>query len=230
MERTQKDAVIVPAGWIEAGKKHLAKDPAFRMLIKRHKDVPLLPQARIDLFTSLTHAIVNQQLSGRVAEVIFGRVRNLFPRKQLKAAAMDQISDQQLRNAGLSWNKIKSLRDLAARINGRQLPTSAQLFRLSDDVILERLTEVRGIGPWTVQMLLMFKLGRPDVFPASDLGIQKGFQKLLGRRQLPKAKHLEKHGARWKPYRSLAAWYLWRAVDEVIVKPAAAKTMWKVQK
>ena len=95
--------------------------------------------------------------------------------------------------------------------------------------MIEKLTDVYGIGIWTVQMLLIFKLGRPDVFPSADLGIQKGFQKILKRRSLPNAKHLDLHSVRWKPYRSLAAWYLWRAVDEVIVKPVEGRDMWKVE-
>jgi DNA-3-methyladenine glycosylase II len=215
-----------PDHWIEAGKKHLAKDIVFRGIIKRHADVPLLPQTRIDLLTSLTHAIVNQQLSGKVATVIFNRVRDLFPRRQLKAALVLKIPEDRLRKAGLSWNKIRSIRDLSQRIIDGRIPASAELFKLTDDALIERLTEVYGIGPWTVQMLLIFKLGRPDVFPANDLGIQKGFQKLHGRRALPKAKHIERHSHRWKPYRTLAAWYLWRAADEVVVKPVKGKPLW----
>jgi len=200
--------------WIEAGKKHLAKDPVFKELILRHTDIPLLAQKRIDLFSSLAHAITNQQLSGRVAQVIYNRVRALFPRKQLKPELLLKIPEADLRKAGLSWNKIRSMRDLAQRMIDKRIPANTKLFKLTDDVLIEKLSEVYGIGPWTVQMLLIFKLGRADVFPSSDLGVQKGFQKLLKKRLLPKAKHMDRHSERWKPYRSLAAWYLWRAVDE----------------
>lgn len=197
-------------------------------LVLRHPEIPLQPQKRVDLFSSLAHAITNQQLSGRVADVIFNRVRDLFPRRGLRPELLLKIPQGKLRKAGLSWNKIKSMRDLAQRLMDKRIPANPQLFKLTDDVLIEKLSEVYGIGPWTVQMLLIFKLGRADIFPSSDLGVQKGFQKLLRRRMLPKAKHMDLHSQRWKPYRSLAAWYLWRLADEVIVKPVEGTPMWEV--
>lgn len=201
-----------------------------RLMVERHPEVPLIAAKSVDLFAALAHAIVNQQLSGKVAAVIFARLQALFPRRRLRAETLLTLPEARLRTAGLSWNKIRSLRDLATRMAQGELPKGAALRTLPDDTLMERLTQVHGIGPWTVQMLLIFKLARPDVFPATDLGILKGFQKLHGRRQLPTAKRVARHAERlWKPYRTLAAWYLWRAVDETIVAPVNGAPMWKAE-
>ena len=220
--------MVTPNDWIELAKAFLKKDPVLRGILARQPHVPLQARKRVDLFASLTHAIVNQQLSGRVAEVIFGRLRALFPRKRLNPALLVKMSDAKLRKAGLSFNKIKSIKDLARRAIDGRLPSGKELRTLSDEALIERLTDVHGIGPWTVHMLLIFKLGRPDVFPSSDLGVQKGFQKLHGHAGLPTQKALAFHAEKWKPYRTLAAWYCWRAVDEVVVKPVDNGRMWRV--
>jgi len=163
----------------------------------------------------LAEAIVYQQLTAKAAGTIFGRVCALFPRAQegLKAEQILRVSDGKLRAAGLSRPKLLSLRDLARRTVRGELPTLAEVHRMEDEAIVERLTEVRGVGRWTVEMLLMFRLGRPDVLPADDYGIRKGFAIAFKKRELPGRDQLEKRGARWKPYRTVASWYLWRAAD-----------------
>jgi methylated-DNA-[protein]-cysteine S-methyltransferase len=163
------------------------------------------------VFLSLAEAIVHQQLSTKAATTIFGRVRALAPR--FGARQVLELPDRDLRAAGLSQSKLLSLRDLAQRAASRKLPSLAELERMDDETVIERLTEVRGIGRWTAEMLLIFRLGRPDVLPLDDLGIRQGFAITLGKRELPTRADLERRGERWKPYRSVASHYLWRAVE-----------------
>jgi methylated-DNA-[protein]-cysteine S-methyltransferase len=167
------------------------------------------------LFVALAEAIVYQQLTAKAAAAIFARVRALFPRPH-EGPTAEQIlhaSEERLRAAGLSRSKLLSLRDLARRAAEGKIPTLAEVHRMGDEAIIERLTEVRGIGRWTAEMFLIFRLGRPDVLPADDYGIRKGFAIAFERRELPARKDLEEHGARWKPYRTVASWYLWRLVE-----------------
>ena len=167
------------------------------------------------IFGALAEAIVYQQLTARAAATIFARVRALFPRAHAGPTAEQilRVSDEKLRAAGLSRSKLLSLRDLARRATGGEIPTLAEVHRMEDEAIIERLTAVRGVGRWTVEMLLIFRLGRPDVLPADDYGIRKGFAIAFKKRELPARGDLEKRGARWKPYRTVASWYLWRAVE-----------------
>ena len=139
----------------------------------------------------------------------------LFPRAHEGPTAekMLRISDEKLRAAGLSRAKLLALRDLARRAGGGEIPTLTEVRRMEDEAIVERLTPVRGIGRWTVEMLLVFRLGRPDVLPADDYGIRKGFAIAFKKRELPAPRDVERRGARWKPYRTVASWYLWRAVE-----------------
>src|SRR5207237_3662917 len=122
--------------------------------------------------------------------------------------------DEKPRGAGLSRSKTAAIKDLAAKTIDGTVPSGRALLRMSDDEIIARLTQVRGIGRWTVEMLLLFDLGRPDVWPVDDHGVRKGFAKTFGKRKLPTPKQLMKHGEKWRPYRSVAAWYFWRAVDK----------------
>jgi len=167
------------------------------------------------IFVALAEAIVYQQLSGKAAATIFGRVCALFPRSghAPTAEGILRVSDAKLRAAGLSRPKLLALRDLAARQKRGEIPTLADVHRMDADEIVERLTAVRGIGRWTVEMLLMFRLGRPDVLPVDDLGIRKGFSVAFRTRQLPGREEIERRGERWKPYRTVASWYLWRAAE-----------------
>lgn len=192
-----------------------AADPLMGDLITRVGAFTLTPELTQSPFHALLRAIVYQQLSGKAAGTILGRVLALMPkgRGRPRPADLLAIDDARLRSAGLSQNKLLALRDLAAKAQDGTVPTLAVLRRLSDAEIIERLTAVRGIGVWTVEMLLLFRLGRSDVLPVTDLGVQKGYQLTYRKRALPTAKQLLKAGETWRPFRSVASWYLWRAVD-----------------
>jgi methylated-DNA-[protein]-cysteine S-methyltransferase len=192
--------------------RHIAKTGPFRLQLKETEGT----------FAALAESVVYQQLSGRAAATIFGRVRALYPNGRLDPKRLLGSSDEALRGAGLSAAKLVSLRDLATKTLGGAIPTLAELDRMEDEAIIERLTRVRGIGRWTVEMLLMFRLGRPDVLPLADYGIKKGFARLFpkgrtkyGPSELPTAAALTARGERWRPFRSVASWYLWRALDDV---------------
>lgn len=168
-------------------------------------------------FDSLMRAITYQQLSGKAAATIHGRVCALFPDKDAPhPKALLALPDKHLRGAGLSRNKLLALQDLAARTLDGTVPDHKGLAVMSDAEVIERLTQVRGVGRWTVEMLLIFSLGRPDVLPVTDLGIRKGFRHAYGMKSLPAYSTLERAGRNWAPYRSVAAWYLWRAADTLI--------------
>src|SRR6202158_3765944 len=168
---------------------------------------------------SLLQAIVYQQIAGKAAEAIFGRVKALGASGFPTPEEILRARKTKLRRAGLSRQKIAAVKDLAAKTLDGTVPTLAKIRRMSEEEIHERLTKVHGIGEWSVQMFLMFRLGRPDVLPAHDLGIRKGFQIVYGHTDTPKPQAILEHGERWRPYRSIASWYLWRAADEKQVKP-----------
>ncbi len=183
-------------------------------LIARSRRYNIAPAVSIRLFDALAESIAYQQLSGKAAATIFGRVRGLYPKtKWLDPAKILATPDDALRSAGLSRAKTAAIKDLAAKTIDGTVPSGRALLRMSDDEIIARLTQVRGIGRWTVEMLLLFDLGRPDVWPVDDYGVRKGFAKTFGRRKLPTPKQLIKSGEKWRPYRSVAAWYFWRALD-----------------
>jgi DNA-3-methyladenine glycosylase II len=183
-------------------------------LIARSRPYNITPAVSIRPFDALAESIAYQQLSGKAAATIFGRVRALYPkRKWLDPEQLLATPDETLRAAGLSRAKTAALKDLAAKTIDGTVPSSRALIRMSDDEILTRLTMVRGIGRWTVEMLLLFDLGRPDVWPVDDYGVRKGFAKTFRRRKLPTPKQLMQFGEKWRPYRSVAAWYFWRALD-----------------
>jgi len=196
--------------------RHLAgTDPRFAELIarSRHYEIKILPA--INPFDALAESIAYQQLSGKAAATIWKRVRALFPRrKHLDPKLVLATPDEKFRAAGLSRSKIAALKDLAAKTIDGTVPSSRALARMSDEEIIARLTSVRGIGRWTAEMLLLFDLGRLDVWPVADYGVRKGFAKTFGRRKLPTPKQLTKFGEKWRPYRSVAAWYFWRALDK----------------
>ena len=200
-----------------AAVRHLRRvDPELAAVIRAAGRCGLEPRLRHSPFEELLEAIVYQQLSGKAAATIYGRVRALFPaRRALAPASLLDTPDDVLRRAGLSRNKAAAARDLAAKTLEGIVPTAAALRRMPDDEIVSRLTAVRGVGRWTVEMLLIFRLGRPDVLPIHDLGIQKGFRITYRTRQHPKPARIERYGERWRPFRSVASWYLWRATDPV---------------
>ena len=194
---------------------HVAKsDPRFAALIKRARRFELVANRMVRPFDALAESIAYQQLSGKAAATIFGRVRALYgKRKWLDPGLVLQTPDEKLRACGLSRSKTAALKDLAAKTLDGTVPARRDLLRMSDEEIIERLTRVRGIGRWTVEMLLLFELGRLDVWPVADYGVQKGYAKTFGRKKLPTAKQFAKIGEKWRPYRSVAAWYFWRALD-----------------
>jgi methylated-DNA-[protein]-cysteine S-methyltransferase len=163
-------------------------------------------------FVSLAESIVYQQLSGRAAASIFQKFLALF-KKGLSPRALLRLSDEQLRSAGLSRGKVASLRDLAQKTLDGVVPTAEEIVLLSDEELIERLTQVRGIGRWTVEMMLIFHLGRPDVMPATDYGIRKAFARIFRKKELPPPAEILEYSERWKPHRTVASWYLWRSLD-----------------
>ena len=202
--------------------EHLKRaDPKLGALIDRVGPFTLRLDHSISPFESLLESILYQQLHGKAAATIHRRVREYYggdPSPKLLLETPDEI----LRAAGVSGNKIKALKDLAARTIDGTVPTHSTILKMSDADIVERLTEVRGIGPWTVEMLLIFRLGRPDVLPVTDYGVRKGFaltfqriprSRPLNAEDLPKPDVLFRRGERWRPYRSVASWYMWRACD-----------------
>lgn len=169
------------------------------------------PQRLQDPFQALLRSIVYQQLSGKAAETIFRRVSALHAK--LTPEALLGTPDDLLRAAGMSRGKVLAVKDLSAKVLDGTVPTLKALRKMEDAEIVTRLTEVRGIGPWTVEMLLIFRLGRPDILPVSDFGVRKGFMLTYGKPELPSPKELLEHGERWRPFRSVASWYMWRALD-----------------
>ena len=190
-----------------AAHKHLARrDPVMRRLILEHGKCDLTPKTRRPPFQSLVMAVAHQQLHGTAANNILARFKKLFPARTFpRAEDVASVTDRQLRACGFSFAKIASIRYIAAKTIDGVVPTSRQIAKLSDDEIIERLTEVRGVGRWTVEMLLIFQLGRPDVLPADDFGVRNGFRHAYRKRNLPAVKELLAFGERWRPYRTTAA-------------------------
>ena len=187
-------------------------DPELGAFIRRAGPfaLPIVPFS--SPFEYLLKAIVYQQLSTKAAATIHGRIKDLFDRRRPTAKGLLKLDDATLRGAGVSRNKLLSLRDLAERTKARRIPGRSRLFEMGDEAIMEQLLEIRGVGPWTVQMLLIFGLGRPDVLPATDLGVQHGFRIIYGHDGMPSPEAIIDHGERWRPYRSIASWYMYRAV------------------
>jgi DNA-3-methyladenine glycosylase II len=194
------------------------RDPVIRDLMRAHGKCGLADAQHTDPFTALAHAIVSQQLSTKAAATIARRFDALCggaPAPALVAA----VSDAQLRTVGLSGQKIGYLRDLCARISSGSLPLHS-FEALPDEDVIDLLTQVKGIGRWTAEMFLMFRLHRPDVLPVGDLGIVKAVQRAYGLRKAPDPKRLMKIGEPWRPFRSVACWYLWASLDNAPLKEA----------
>lgn len=195
--------------------RHLSKtDPVMRRLIREVGPLTLTPRSKRSPFESLARAIAYQQLHEKAAESILRRFVALSPTGRFpQPVDLLAMNEQAIRGAGFSQAKVAALRDLAAKTLDGTVPTGAIVRKLDDEAIIERLVAVRGIGRWTVEMLLIFQLGRPDVLPVDDFGVRNGFCIAYGRRSMPMPKELRRYGERWKPYRTAAAWYLWRAAD-----------------
>ena len=185
-----------------------------RRLIRVHGPCTLVPEMKRSPFASLVSAVAHQQLNGTAAETILRRFRALFRGGRFPAAKhLAEVTDDALRGCGFSWAKIAAIRDIAAKTLDGTIPASRTIRTMPDEEIIARLTTVRGVGRWTVEMLLIFKLGRPDVLPADDFGVRNGFRIAHGLDEMPKPKDLLAHGERWRPFATTAAWYLWRAAD-----------------
>jgi len=198
----------------EAERLLCAADARLALLIERHGPCRLTPDRTQSPFAALAESIAYQQLTGKAAATIFSRVLALYhPKRFPSPSDLLVTEDTALRAAGLSRSKILAMKDLAAKTLDGTVPSLARLHRLADEEIVDRLTTVRGIGRWTVEMLLIFRLGRPDVMPASDYGVRKGFHRAFKTRGLPTPAQITRRAERWRPYRSVASWYLWRAID-----------------
>ena len=190
-------------------------DPKLAAVIDLHGPCRIDPDGLMSPFAALVRSIAYQQLTGKAASTIHGRVLTLYrPRRHPRPEDVLATADDRLRGAGLSRAKILAVKDLAAKTLDGTVPTLARLKRLDDEEIVERLSSVRGVGRWTVEMLLIFRLGRPDVLPATDYGVRKGFQRTFRTRGLPSPAQVLKRGERWRPYRSIASWYLWRSLEK----------------
>jgi DNA-3-methyladenine glycosylase II len=187
--------------------------PVMRRLIRVHGPCELVPQKRSP-YEALVSAVAHQQLHANAAEAILRRFKALFPGSRFpKPGQVLDANDIELRGCGFSSGKMLAIRDIAAKTLCGQIPSRAVAAKLDDDELIARLVEVRGVGRWTVEMLLIFTLGRPDVFPADDFGVRSGWRVLRKLDELPKPKDFRAYAARWRPHRTLAAWYLWRAAD-----------------
>jgi len=199
----------------ERAVQHLAAtDKTLARIIAKTGPCRLRPDRKQSPFEALVEAVCHQQLTGKAAQTILGRVKALHPHRPFPAP--DDIlatPDEKLRAAGLSRAKVASVKDISAKALDGTVPESKALAKLDDAEIIERLTTIRGVGQWTVEMLLIFKLGRPDVLPVDDYGVRKGFMLAYRKRDLPRPAALLAHGERWRPYRSVASWYMWRAID-----------------
>ena len=185
-----------------------------RRLIRTHGPCTIAIDTTMTPFQALVRAVAHQQLNGTAAETILRRFRALFPSKRFPSAKqLADVSDEALRGAGFSWAKIASLRDIAAKTIDGTIPGSRAIRAMPDAEIIERLTQTRGVGRWTVEMLLIFKLGRPDIFPADDFGVRNGYRIAHKLDEMPKPRDLLVHAELWRPHGTTAAWYLWQVAN-----------------
>ena len=212
---------MAPTDYARARRALMRRDPVIAALIRRHGDCGLASAAHADPFHALLQAIIAQQLSAKAAKTIEGRFSAIFGGNPTPAAVA-RVSDEQLRAVGISPQKLKYIRDLCARVLDGSLQLEA-LPSLSDEEVIAALTGVKGIGRWTAEMFLMFRLNRPDVLPVGDLGIVKAVQRAYKLRTVPSAERLIKIGETWRPYRSVACWYLWASLDTPPVKTKTNK-------
>jgi DNA-3-methyladenine glycosylase II len=193
--------------------KHLRRDPVLKAVIRQVGPCTLQPVKR-EPYEALVRAIAHQQVHGRAAEAILGRFIALYPGHDFPPAAQVlETPVEAMRGCGLSGSKVAAIRDIAEKSVGGLVPTRKAAARLSDEALIERLTAIRGVGRWTVEMLLIFTLGRDDVLPVDDFGVREGYRVATGAEAQLKPKALAEIGEAWAPWRSIAAWYLWRAAD-----------------
>jgi DNA-3-methyladenine glycosylase II len=203
---------VTPADYARARRLLLRRDPVLAALIRRHGPCGLAAAQRADHFSALVRAIVGQQLSTKAATTIHRRLIELLGGNTATPEGISALTDLQLRSVGLSRQKTAYLRDLCEKVAGGEVRLDA-LARMSDDDVIAELTKIKGVGRWTAEMFLMFRLHRPDVLPVGDLGIVNAVKNVYRLRKKPTADRLVKIGEPWRPYRSVACWYLWRSLD-----------------
>jgi len=196
-------------------KNHFKKvDPKIYAIMKdvNFNDWYKEPKGHGDYFVHLCYEIIAQQLSGKAASTIIGRFEELFPKKKITAERVSKMTDKKLREVGMSWSKASFLKDLADKTLKKEI-AYGKLHEMSDEDVMKELTQVKGIGPWTAEMFLMFALGREDVFSHADLGLRNGMKRVYGLRNVPDAKKADKITEPWRPYRSYGSFALWHSVD-----------------
>jgi DNA-3-methyladenine glycosylase II len=214
---------VTPADYARARRTLLRRDPVLAALIRRHGPCGLAAAQRADHFSALVRAITGQQLSTKAATTIYGRMVSLMAQGVPTVEGLARTGDDALRAAGMSRQKIAYLRDLCEKISTRALDLHA-LDVLPDEDVINALVQVKGIGRWSAEMFLIFRLHRPDVLPVGDLGIVTAVQRAYGLRARPTPERLRRIGEAWRPYRSVASWYLWRSLDnEPVAAPVEAK-------
>lgn len=209
---------MTPDDYARARRILLRRDPVLATLIREYGPCGLAAAQRADHFSALVRAIVFQQLSTKAASTIYGRLVALLPGGELTPAALAAVTDEQLRAAGISRQKGSYLRDLCAKVTAGIVPLD-DLENMDDEQVIAALTAIKGIGRWSAEMFLMFRLHRPDVLPVSDLGILNAVRKVYGLRKKPTPDRLRRLGEAWKPYRSVASWYLWRSLGSAPGQP-----------
>ena len=209
---------MTPQDYLRAQRLLARRDPVLSALIKRHGPCGLAAAQRADHFSALVRAIVGQQLSTKAAATIFSRLLGLLPENRMTSDTLASISDPQLRAVGISRQKAAYLRDLADKVRSGPLDLDA-LEAMTDEEVITALSQVKGIGRWSAEMFLIFRLHRPDVLPVGDLGIVNAVHRVYRLRKRPTADRIRRLGEAWRPYRSVASWYLWRSLDnEPVVK------------
>jgi DNA-3-methyladenine glycosylase II len=203
----------------QKGKRALAKDPMVKALFSRHSRMSFDPKMKRSPFESLVRAIAHQQLHGKAAETILGRMLALFPKQEFPTPKqLSTLADEKLLACGFSRSKVRSIKDIASHTLSGVVPSSEEIVLLSNQEIIDRLIEIFGVGRWTVEMLLIFQLGRMDVWPVDDFGVRKGYQVWKRKRQMPTAKDLKKLEKKFAPYQTILALYLWREADLAKIK------------
>ena len=205
--------------WLQAIEHLSTSDPKLAALIAQVGPCTMEIPHHFSIFYSLARSIIYQQLAGAAATAIMGRVEALFPKGRMTPRKLLEMEDASLRGAGLSQNKLAALRDLAAKCLDGTVPTKRALARMTDEEIIERISRVRGIGRWTVEMMLLFRLGRPNVLPVDDYGVRKGMQRLYKLRELPNKKAMRRRARKWEPWCSVASWYMWRCAELPAPRP-----------
>lgn len=202
---------MTPDDYARARRLLLRRDPVLAALIRKHGPCGLAAAQRSDHFTALVRAITGQQLSTKAAATIFARLAALMP-DGVTPPSLSALSDEQMRGVGMSRQKAAYFRDLCEKVQSGALPLDS-LDAMTDDEVIASLTAVKGIGRWSAEMFLMFRLHRPDVLPVGDLGIVNAVKSVYRLRKTPSADRIRKIGESWRPYRSVASWYLWRSLD-----------------